>query len=391
MYMKMKYKKVLSCVLVILMISAYIPIHFMTAVSADTPAYDDFLWPVPGYFTVSSPFGYRTNPITGQQSLHAGIDITGNNILGKNVVASESGVVLEITTTNDGAYGRSILIDNGNGFETFYGHCNSTKISVGQPVNRGDVIATVGATGWTTGPDLFFQIELNDTPVNPETYFSIKTTSATCVSFVDSTGTLYMLKGHDLDSIGLYANFDNGMSYEVFLNSSMISGYDKNCLGNQVVTITYQGITTIINVDVVAPITSNTYNIDTTEGYIKGITPDTLVLALKDNIINPSEQIEVLSNSSVENEDNNVGTGMQVLLTINNQYLQNLTKVINGDVNGDGKVDLSDLVMIRNYISGGQSITGAFNTAGNLYNEGDITLNDLVGMMAYISGSGNLS
>ena len=85
-----------------------------------------------------------------------------------------------------------------------------------------------------------------------------------------------------------------------------------------------------------------------------------------------------------------VGTGTNVAVTIGGTTT-NYTVVVYGDVNGDGSIDLGDLVSIRNYLTGESQIQGAFKIAGNFYGESDISLNDLVGIMAKISNSGNIS
>ena len=135
-----------------------------------------FAWPVPGYSLITSPFGMRTNPITHLWSLHTGIDISGPAVFGKPIVAANDGVVKLANNTTDGAYGRYVLIDHGGGFMTFYGHCDTIAVSVGQKVSKGQTIATVGNTGWSTGAHLHFEIRIPvngvTTPVNPMNYYT---------------------------------------------------------------------------------------------------------------------------------------------------------------------------------------------------------------------------
>ena len=135
-----------------------------------------FAWPVPSFYTITSPFGMRTNPITHLYSLHTGIDISGGGVLGKPIIAANNGVVKLANNTTDGAYGRYVLVDHGGGFMTFYGHCNSIAVKVGQNVTKGQTIATVGNTGWSTGPHLHFEIRIPvkgvTTAVNPMLYYS---------------------------------------------------------------------------------------------------------------------------------------------------------------------------------------------------------------------------
>jgi murein DD-endopeptidase MepM/ murein hydrolase activator NlpD len=125
-----------------------------------------FMWPVVGSSYVSSGYGYR--PAFGK--FHYGLDITGGNIYGRSVVASKSGLVLISGWTNIG-YGNYVVLDNGGGVTTIYGHCSSLCCKAGQVVKQGDVIAKVGSTGWSTGPHLHFEIKINGQNVNPAAYF----------------------------------------------------------------------------------------------------------------------------------------------------------------------------------------------------------------------------
>jgi murein DD-endopeptidase MepM/ murein hydrolase activator NlpD len=122
------------------------------------------IWPVKGYLT--SGFGYRTNPFTGVGSMHQGIDIS--NRIGTPVQAPARG---KITFAGpDGAYGISVIIDHGNGTVTRYSHLEQTPVKVGQHVQRGEVIASLGNTGRSTGPHLHYEIIVQGAPVNPLRY-----------------------------------------------------------------------------------------------------------------------------------------------------------------------------------------------------------------------------
>ncbi|MBE3562423.1 MAG: peptidoglycan DD-metalloendopeptidase family protein [Hydrogenibacillus schlegelii] len=125
-------------------------------------------WPVPGYFAISSPFGYRIHPITRQRSFHSGIDIPAPE--GTPIAAAEAGKV--ILAEYYGGYGNTIIIDHGGGMSTLYGHIRpgGIKVSVGQVVSRGQTIAEVGTTGLSTGPHLHFSVLKNGDYVNPMNY-----------------------------------------------------------------------------------------------------------------------------------------------------------------------------------------------------------------------------
>ncbi len=117
-----------------------------------------FVWAIKG--EISSPFGERWG------KTHEGIDIAAN--LGDNIIAAASGVV-----TFSGwqtGYGKIIVIDNGEGFETYYAHCSELLASSGDFVDKGEVIALVGNTGVSTGPHLHFEIRKDGIPQNPLEY-----------------------------------------------------------------------------------------------------------------------------------------------------------------------------------------------------------------------------
>jgi murein DD-endopeptidase MepM/ murein hydrolase activator NlpD len=132
-------------------------------------------WPVPGFYRVSSGFGYRIHPIFGVRRMHTGIDIGRNlnppkSIDGASIVAASAGMVVS-AGWRDG-YGNTVVIDHGNGVATLYAHQPSggIKVSVGQRVGKGDRIGTVGSTGYSTGPHLHFEVRVNGNPVDPMKY-----------------------------------------------------------------------------------------------------------------------------------------------------------------------------------------------------------------------------
>ena len=133
-----------------------------------------FMWPVASYVYVSSRFGLRVHPITGQKKSHTGIDIASNQ--GTAVYASDGG---SVTLAGwNGGYGNCIMIDHGNGYVTLYGHLSSISVSVGQTVSQGATIGAVGSTGNSTGPHLHFEVLKNGTRIDPEQFFSGLTISA---------------------------------------------------------------------------------------------------------------------------------------------------------------------------------------------------------------------
>lgn len=128
-----------------------------------------FLWPSATTHLVTSPYGYRIHPVTGKSRFHAGIDIGA--AYGTSVLAANAGVVI-VAGYNAGGYGNYVVINHGGGYTTLYAHCSSLLVSVGQQVSRGQVIATCGSTGMSTGPHIHFEVQLNGQTTNPMQYFN---------------------------------------------------------------------------------------------------------------------------------------------------------------------------------------------------------------------------
>jgi murein DD-endopeptidase MepM/ murein hydrolase activator NlpD len=125
-----------------------------------TPA----LWPTEGH--VTSPFGSRTSPFTGQPQHHTGVDIAAP--MGAPIRAPADGIVTFAGTLP--GYGHALVLTHGFGFKTFYGHNQRNQVSKGQTVKRGQVIALVGNSGYSTGAHLHYEVLLNDQPQNPLKY-----------------------------------------------------------------------------------------------------------------------------------------------------------------------------------------------------------------------------
>jgi len=119
------------------------------------------LWPVTG--RISSGYGWRTHPIFRTREFHTGIDIAAP--WGTPIEAAAAGVV--IFTGWMRGYGMLVILDHGDGVSTTYSHLSSYSVRVGERVSRGEVIAKIGSTGWSTGPHLFFEVRENGQPVNP--------------------------------------------------------------------------------------------------------------------------------------------------------------------------------------------------------------------------------
>lgn len=126
------------------------------------------LWPADG--RISSPFGYRNDPIYSIEKKHEGIDIAAPH--GADIRASANGKV--IFSGTNGNYGKCIILNHNNGITTLYAHASSLLVKEGQTVKKGDIIAKVGSTGKSTGPHLHFEVRINGKPDDPTKYLDKK-------------------------------------------------------------------------------------------------------------------------------------------------------------------------------------------------------------------------
>lgn len=127
----------------------------------DDPNAIPSIWPVHGRLTAG--FGQRMDPFSGEQAFHPGIDIA--DAVGTDVEATGDGLVIEAEP--DAGYGRSILIDHGDGITTRYAHLSKIFVVVGEQVKKGELIGAIGVSGRTTGPHLHYEVRIHGTPVNP--------------------------------------------------------------------------------------------------------------------------------------------------------------------------------------------------------------------------------
>ena len=114
----------------------------------------------------SSPFGWRIHPILGYRRFHAGLDFAAS--YGSTIRAADSGTV--IFAGWYAGYGKAVIISHSKGITTLYGHTSELYVSEGQSVQKGQAIAAVGSTGFSTGPHLHFEVRRDGTPVDPANY-----------------------------------------------------------------------------------------------------------------------------------------------------------------------------------------------------------------------------
>ena len=126
----------------------------------------------PSYCTyITSVQGNRVHPITGQHGTHGGTDIGAS--YGSAIYAAGSGTVVTAYNNSayNGGYGNYAMINHGNGIQTLYAHMSVCSVTVGQTVSAGQTIGYVGSTGRSTGPHLHFEVRVNGSRVDPQSYY----------------------------------------------------------------------------------------------------------------------------------------------------------------------------------------------------------------------------
>ncbi len=123
-------------------------------------------WPLNG--RLMSGFGHRMDPFSGEGAMHTGIDISAP--MGTGVKATADGIVM-FANWNSG-YGRCVIVDHGNGYQTLYGHLSQIGVIEGEEIRQGEVLGRVGASGHSTGPHLHYEVHIHSTPVNPYRFLS---------------------------------------------------------------------------------------------------------------------------------------------------------------------------------------------------------------------------
>jgi len=123
-------------------------------------------WPVDG--RLLSSFGERTDPFSGEGAVHTGVDLSAP--MGTPVHAAADGIVAHASW--GGHYGNLVVIDHGNGMQTWYAHLSRFLVVPGQEIRRGDILGRSGATGRVTAPHLHYEVRVGGTPVNPYKYLT---------------------------------------------------------------------------------------------------------------------------------------------------------------------------------------------------------------------------
>ncbi|EOU1701336.1 peptidoglycan DD-metalloendopeptidase family protein [Clostridium perfringens] len=145
--------------------SYFTPTPTPSTASTTSNSSSGFIRPVASS-SITSSYGPRVHPVTGQYKVHTGVDFAAST--GTPFVAAKDGVVT--AAEYHPAYGNMVIIDHGGGFSTLYAHASQLKVSVGQKVKQGQVVSLVGSTGYSTGPHAHFEIRINGQHVNPMDY-----------------------------------------------------------------------------------------------------------------------------------------------------------------------------------------------------------------------------
>lgn len=146
--------------------SAQIEKDILAAQRAVEYAGGEMQWPVPGHYKITSPFGKRSNPVTGSWETHRGTDISCP--YNTTVIAANDGVV--IYAGSHFSYGNYLIIDHGGGISTLYAHNTSLLLKAGDSVKKGEPVAKSGSTGQSTGPHLHFEVRINGVITDPMKY-----------------------------------------------------------------------------------------------------------------------------------------------------------------------------------------------------------------------------
>ena len=134
--------------------------------SKKSQAKNSILWPIKG--AITSKFGMRVHPVTGNKSFHNGIDIRGKS--GTKVLCPTEGIV--VASGWSGALGRMVKIKTSSGHTLCFGHLSKITCKIGQTLSRGQILGTVGCSGRATGPHLHFTVFYRGDYINPLKYLS---------------------------------------------------------------------------------------------------------------------------------------------------------------------------------------------------------------------------
>ena len=131
------------------------------------------VWPVNG--RLMGGYGRRSDPFSGEGEMHKGVDISAP--MGTPVKAAADGIIIHAGW--NGGYGRCVIVDHGNNYQTLYGHLSRLDVMEGQEIRQGETLGSVGTTGHSTGPHLHYEVHVGSTPVNPYRFLANASTART--------------------------------------------------------------------------------------------------------------------------------------------------------------------------------------------------------------------
>ncbi len=122
----------------------------------------------PTFGRISDIWGTRIHPITNNLEFHYGIDIA--NEIGTPIYATAAGIVQSVDFDN--GYGKRVIVDHGNGYRTMYAHLYNSRVKEGETVSKGQIIAMMGNSGFSTGPHLHYEVSFRGAKMNPARYLN---------------------------------------------------------------------------------------------------------------------------------------------------------------------------------------------------------------------------
>jgi murein DD-endopeptidase MepM/ murein hydrolase activator NlpD len=138
-------------------------LHIQKDIYASTPKG----YPAKGEIT--STYGTRQDPISGENAFHAGVDISCNS---RTAIRATADGMVSYSGWMDGGDGNAVILEHGFGFSTVYAHNTANAVKAHQKVKRGDIIAYVGATGKATGPHVHYEVWKNGKRLDPQKYLA---------------------------------------------------------------------------------------------------------------------------------------------------------------------------------------------------------------------------
>ena len=222
---------------------------------------------------------------------------------------------------------------------------------------------------------------------------TVQAKSVSSVSMKSNPGKTTYFTGESLNLSGakITVKYNNNTQEDMNVTSAMVSGYNPNKVGNQIITVTYQGksatFTVTVNSRVLSSITSNTYTIS--GGYLSKISAGTTVSNLL-NGINEKNYCKVFKGNTEVKGTALIGTGMLVKLMDGNTVKQSVTIVVTGDTNGDGGITITDMIAVKAHVLKKSTLSGAAAKAADTNGDNGISVTDFIQIKSHILGKSQI-